>query len=48
MNGEEQSVAHVKAYFEYLLPDIEKRNRKKVLKANKAEKLRTAIAEFFI
>lgn len=48
MNGEEQSVAHVKAYFEYLLPDIEKRNRKKVLKANKAEKLRAAIAEFFI
>lgn len=48
MNGEEQSVAHVKAYFEYLLPEIEKRNRKKVLKANKAEKLRTAIAEFFI
>ncbi|MCR5248262.1 MAG: tRNA-dihydrouridine synthase family protein [Paludibacteraceae bacterium] len=48
MNGEEQSVAHVKAYFEYLLPDIEKRNRKKVLKANKAEKLRGAIAEFFL
>lgn len=48
MNGEEQSVAHVKAYFEYLLPEIEKRNRKKVLKANKAEKLRAAIAEFFI
>lgn len=48
MNGEEQSVAHVKAYFEYLLPNIEKRNRKKVLKANKAEKLRGAIAEFFL
>ena len=48
MNGEEQSVAHVKAYFEYLLPDIEKRNRKKVLKANKAEKIRGAIAEFFL
>jgi len=48
MNGEEQSVAHVKAYFEYLLPEIEKRNRKKVLKANKADKLRAAIAEFFI
>ncbi len=48
MNGEEQSVAHIKAYFEYLLPDIEKRNRKKVLKANKAEKLRAAISEFFI
>ena len=48
MNGEEQSVAHVKAYFEYLLPDIEKRNRKKVLKANKAEKLRGTIAEFFL
>lgn len=48
MNGEEQSVAHVKTYFEYLLPDIEKRNRKKVLKANKAEKLRGAIAEFFL
>lgn len=48
MNGEEQSVAHVKAYFEYLLPEIEKRNRKKVLKANKAEKLRAAIAEFFL
>lgn len=48
MNGEEQSVAHIKAYFEYLLPDIEKRNRKKVLKANKAEKLRGAIAEFFL
>lgn len=48
MNGEEQSIAHVKAYFEYLLPEIEKRNRKKVLKANRADKLRAAIAEFFI
>lgn len=46
MNGEDQTLAHIREYFGYLYPEVEKRLRKKVIKANTLSKMKMAIAEF--
>ena len=46
MNGDDQALAHIREYWNYIYPDAEKRLRKKVIKANTVAKMKMAMAEF--
>lgn len=46
MNGDEQALAHIREYWNYLYPEAEKRLRKKVIKANTVAKMKMAMSEF--